>query len=141
MKIKISQQQVTRNVDNNKKKITKVISESIKDEWIIFPEGMLSGYYPEDENYINNLNWEKLQESIEEIHRVVRKKGINCLFGTALFENENWYNSVIFLSKSGVKQIYRKVNLATLDRKCFKAGNELDVYEDGGVNFGIQLCR
>ena len=141
MKIRISQQRVTRDVDNNKSSIIKVISKSLKDEWIIFPEGMLSGYYPEDENYINSLNWEELQKSIEEIQQAVKKNNVNCLFGTALYENENWYNSEIFLSKSGAKQIYKKVNLATLDRRCFVAGDKLDVYEDGGVKFGIQLCR
>jgi predicted amidohydrolase len=141
MKIRIAQLHVSKNVEKNKDKILEVINESEKDDWIIFPEGMLSGYYPEDDEFIKKLDWNQIENSIEEITSAVNQKSIQCIFGTVLFENDNWYNSAIFIDRSGVKFVYKKANLATLDRKCFVAGNSLDVYEAEKVKFGIQLCR
>ena len=141
MKVRIAQLLVSKGVEKNKDKILKVINESEKSEWVIFPEGMLSGYYPEDDDYIKKLDWNQIENSIEEITSAVNQKSIQCIFGTALFKNDNWYNSAIFIDRSGAKSVYKKANLATLDRKCFVAGNNLDVYEAERVKFGIQLCR
>lgn len=141
MKVRIAQLLVTKDVNQNTEKILDVINQSDEKEWVIFPEGMVSGYYPEDDEFIKKLNWNQIENSIEKITSLVNQKSIQCIFGTALFEDENWYNSAIFVSRSGAKSLYKKVNLATLDRKCFVAGNRLDVFETDNIKFGIQLCR
>ena len=141
MKIRIAQLVVSRDIESNKNKILKVLNDSEKDDWVVFPEGMLSGYYPEDDDFLSNLNWNQIEKSIQEIKKSIVQKQIHCIFGTAFLENGSWYNTAIYFCNSGKQEIYKKVNLATLDRRIFKAGNNLDVFKNGGVNFGIQLCR
>ncbi len=141
MKIRLAQLVITKDIVINKEKIINVLEKSQKREWVVFPEGMLSGYYPEDDNYPECIDKDYLEVSIEEITELVKEKDVNCFFGTAFFKAGNWYNAVVFISHKGERLIYKKVNLATLDKKCFIAGNNLDVYEVDNVKFGIQLCR
>ncbi|MCL4382934.1 MAG: carbon-nitrogen hydrolase family protein [Patescibacteria group bacterium] len=140
MIVKIAQLIVTRKIAHNLNKILKIIYGSEKNEWIVFPEGMLSGYYPEDDNYPGQLNFKEIKEGILKIEAVVKEKNCLCLFGTAYKFTNDWYNATVIVSKSGTKY-YFKNNLATLDRKHFKQGNKLEVYEENGVRFGIQMCR
>ena len=48
MKIKIAQLSIGRDIDANKNKILDTLESAQKNEWVIFPEGVLSGYYPDD---------------------------------------------------------------------------------------------
>lgn len=140
MIVKIAQLIVTRKIAHNLNKILKIVYGSGKNEWLIFPEGMLSGYYPEDDNYPGQLNFKEIAEGILKIEAAVKEKNCLCLFGTAYKFTNDWYNSAVIVSKSETKY-YFKNNLATLDRKHFKQGNKLDIYEENGVRFGIQMCR
>jgi predicted amidohydrolase len=141
MKVRIAQLAVSKNITANKDKIIEVIRASKKDVWVIFPEGMLSGYYPDEDFYLKNLDWQQIETSINEIQKVIEENDNQCIFGTALFEKNTWYNSAIFLDSTGSKKVYRKVNLANLDRKHFTAGNSLEVFDKDDLKFGIQLCR
>jgi predicted amidohydrolase len=141
MKIRLAQLIVTKNVNENLKKILGVLQKSKLGEWVIFPEGMLSGYYPEESEFLANLKWRKLQESMEVVQNLVNKKKIHCIYGTAYKENDKWFNAAIYLNHKGDKNTYKKVNLSMPDRKCFTAGNKLEVFSADGVTFGIQICR
>src|SRR5512141_2150198 len=125
MKIRVVQLRVSQNIEENISKILKEINSSETNEWVIFPEGMLSGYYPEDDKYVNKLDWNKIEKSIDEVQNAVKQKGIKCISGTAYKEDEKWFNVAIYLDPTGIRKIYKKVNLSTLDRKCFTAGDSL----------------
>lgn len=140
MILKLAQQVVTRDLEINLQKIITVLSAAQANEWVIFPEGMLSGYFPQEPGFISGLNMALIQDSIQQIEKIVAEKKCYCLFGTAYEEDGRWYNATVFLGE-GQKIFYYKNNLATLDRECFIQGNELEVYKAGGVIFGVQMCR
>lgn len=141
MKVRIAQLIVTQDLKTNTDKILNVINQSNKGDWVVFPEGMLSGYFPANEEFTNKLNWTKIESSLNKIKAAVKHKSISCIVSTALFKNNRWYNSSIFIGTTSKDFVYDKVNLATLDRKFFTAGNNLDVFESDSINFGIQMCR
>lgn len=116
------------------------MEKSFSDEWVLFPEGMISGYYPEETDFLDQLKTERLEQSLNELQDIVKKKNLACLIGSALWLNDDWYNCTVFLTGEE-KTIYRKNNLSALDRDHFSAGKELCVYQKGGLKFGIQMCR
>lgn len=141
MRVRVAQLVVGTKIEENQNKLLGIIDSSKQDEWVIFPECFLSGYYPEDESFLKKLDSDEINSAISLIHEKVKEKEINCIFGTALFEKGKWYNTAVFLGHSGQKEIYKKANLATLDRKHFAFGNSLDVFEMDKIKFGIQICR
>ena len=140
MKVRIAQLIVSKDIDRNADNIIRVLNMSTEQEWIIFPEGMISGYFPEDENFLLKLDPHTINKYIDIISQIVKKKDLRCIVGTALKEHDCWYNCSVFISPEKFIT-YRKNNLNNLDRKQFTQGNELNVYEQDGVKFGIQICR
>jgi len=140
MKLRLAQLIVADDIDINFQKIKAVLDVSEAEEWVAFPEGMLSGYSPTDDEYIDKLSWEKIRKYKSEIAEIVASRKNSCIFGTAYKEGDNWLNAAIYMDYKGNEEIYKKVNLATLDRKCFTAGDNLDVFGDK-IKFGIQICR
>ncbi len=141
MKIKIAQLSIGRDIDANKNKILDTLESAQKNEWVIFPEGVLSGYYPDDPDYLNNLNKNSLQTGMKEIKNIVASKKCHCIFGTVSFEGENIFNSSIYLDWKGNQFAYHKNNLSTLGRKHFEQGSKLEVFSADDLIFGIQMCR
>ena len=140
MKIRIAQLVVTRDIPTNSNKILATLEDAQQNEWVLFPEGMISGYYPEEETFLSQLNLNAVEQALEKVEKVVKEKNLNCLVGSALKSDNNWYNCTLFINPNQ-KIIYRKNNLSTLDRDHFSAGNELKTYKEDNVSFGIQMCR
>lgn len=140
MKIRIAQLIVSKDIQGNLNKVVSVLQDSAQGEWVLFPEGMISGYYPEETDFLSQLNVDAIDKALDTITQIVKEKKIVCLIGSALKENNTWYNCSIVLSPDQ-RIIYRKNNLSTLDRNHFVAGSELKVYEQDNIKFGIEMCR
>jgi predicted amidohydrolase len=140
MKVRIAQLAVSMDISANLNKVIASLLDSSPNEWVLFPEGMISGYYPEQETFLSQLDPHVIQQSIDTIEKIVQKKKVNCLIGSAMKLDEKWYNCTIFIN-SDKKVIYQKLNLSTLDRNHFDTGKELKVYDCDEVKFGIQMCR
>jgi predicted amidohydrolase len=82
---------------------------------------------------------------MQTLQNEVFSKKIHLIFGSCLRENEQWYNTGIYLSHNSSPFTYRKVNLATNERGHFLAGNHLPVFTlhmgDFSIIAGMQLCR
>lgn len=140
MKIRIAQLPVTKSIQGNVKKVLSVLDNSNSGEWVLFPEGIISGYYPEEDTFISNLDQNEIEDAITKIEEFVKEKDITCLIGSAIKIEDKWYNCTIFLSPKQ-KIIYQKNNLSNLDRNHFSPGKELITYTSDNVTFGIQMCR
>jgi predicted amidohydrolase len=141
MKIKIAQLIVGKDIDINQEKILKEISMAESDEWIIFPEAILSGYYPDEDVYTAGLDWALIQIKLDELERVVREKRCHCLLGSASFIENAWRNSVYTFSYLKDRVRHDKIQLSKLDKKHFKSGNALKSYELQGIRYGTLACR
>ncbi len=140
MKIRIAQLHVTQNIAENVQKIKAALDEAQSGEWVVFPEGMISGYYPEDAEYLKKLDSSQIDAVITDIKDMAVEKKVHVIVGTAYRESEQWYNVALLIDESGVK-IYKKNNLSTLDRDHFTQGQDINSISEGGVILGIQMCR
>lgn len=141
MKIKIVQLKVEREIQYNRLKILKAIHKAVKNEWIVFPEAAVSGYYPHEKVYTAALNWSLISDALNEIEKAVKARGCFCILGSATKIGGTWRNSIIVFSPTGPRAIHHKMQLSDLDKKHFYAGNTVKSYTKGNVSFGLQACR
>ncbi len=140
MRIKLAQLSISSHISENKNKIIDVINNTSKNTVIIFPEGMLTGYYPDTKNFLQHIDRKMLAPSIEEIVEMSKKAACAVIFGGIAFERDHAYNCS-YLTYMGATHEYRKCNLSTLDRNHFYPGNKIDSYTILGTIIGIQMCR
>lgn len=141
MKINVVQLCVSRDITQNKKKILLALSTAQRDDWFIFPECALTGYFPEEDDFLKCIDFAVVSRAIEEIAEEVKQRRCHCLFGAALFADEVWHNSVVIQSYSEKPRVYSKSKLSKLDKKHFAPGWEVPIYTIGKVSFGVQICR
>jgi predicted amidohydrolase len=141
MKIRIAQLGVRQEVAANKERMLAVLDSAHRHEWVIFPEGILSGYFPEEDDFVKSLDADAIERGIHEIQREVERRQCHCLFGAATLADRKWRNSVVLLSGSEERYTYHKVELSVLDRKHFTPGTKVSPYSADGLKIGIQACR
>lgn len=141
MKIVLLQHIVFADLRTNLTQILMLIHLAKRDDWLVFPEGMLSGYFPADTNYITKLDRNQIFEAIGTIQAHCDYRNCYCLFGTAYPTEHQWFNATVFIQPGQTPVLYFKNNLAHLDREHFAAGNALTAYSVGEIQIGIQMCR
>ncbi len=139
--VRLAQMKVDKDIDNNASKIISILQSSSENEWVIFPEGALSWYTPDVPNFVQKLEFEKIDQKISEIKELTITKGIHVLLGTMVSREGKIFNSAYYLDYHSNFFTYDKYNLGVNDRSNFVAGSSLDVFEVDGVKFGIQICR
>ncbi|MBS2970965.1 carbon-nitrogen hydrolase family protein [Metabacillus sp. KIGAM252] len=79
------------------------------------------------------------------LQALAAKKSVHLLFGTLLYDQNEWYHAGIYLSPGGAMHIYKKVNLAWHERGILKPGSKLECFSietnTGSFLASIQLCR
>jgi predicted amidohydrolase len=141
MKIRIVQLGVQEEMAANQARMMAALETAQLDEWVVFPEGVLSGYFPDRADYLARLDAPAIARAIEEIQQLVLARKCNCLFGTALLDEGRWHNSVLLLTSDGARHVHHKVELSALDRKVFAPGTQVTPYTAGDLTLGIQACR
>lgn len=141
MRITIAQLCVERDIVQNKEKMLSVLRSAHPGDWITFPEGVLTGYFPEEEGFLRDIDSNEVEKTIQEIGQEAQHSQCHCIFGTATFANGSWHNSVIIQDPLGKSYIYHKIQLSNLDKRHFTPGNNVSIYSISGINIGIQVCR
>jgi predicted amidohydrolase len=139
----VAQFPITLDVNHNLNVILSIVEQAQEDTLIVLPEGALSGY-DEDARFVQNIDLPLLNDSNQRLRRVVERQNVHLVFGSCLYEDGKWFNAGIYYSPRK-EFIYRKVNLATNERRCFTAGDSLSSVETRingqPIKLGIQLCR
>jgi predicted amidohydrolase len=141
MKIKIAQLIVGRELTSNLRRMRTVLESAQPGEWIVFPEGMLSGYFPEDDHWMGQLDGASIEAGIREIEALVKARQCHCLFGAATFADGALRNSVVTIAPDGERQRYHKIELSGLDRRHFSPGTTSEILRIGDLTFGVLACR
>jgi len=141
MNIHLAQLIVEHDLARNCENIMRVLANVQPDDWVVFPEACLSGYFPEDPDFIARLNPDEIVRAVDSIHEVVRARGCHCLLGTAWRSDAGWQNAALLLSPHGPADLYAKIQLSALDVQHFRPGSVLPVFRIDGMRVGIQLCR
>jgi predicted amidohydrolase len=141
MKISIAQLIVGRDIAANLNRMRAVLESAQPAEWVVFPEGTLSGYFPDDDGFMRSLNGQSIEAGIREIESIVRARRCNCIFGTATLADGSLRNSVVTVSADGQRNVYHKIELSGLDRRHFITGTASEVIRVGDLTFGVLACR
>jgi predicted amidohydrolase len=135
-RVTLSQVATTRNVSANLAKARAAFRQARKDgaNWILFPEGFLSGYYA-------GFHQEEVAAAFAEMQRLCRAGRIIGLISTGWKEAGKISNQIRIVSPAGelVGQ-YAKTCLC-YDESDWTAGESSPVFEAGGITFGILICN
>ncbi len=141
LRVTLAQLRVERTMAQNREKLLSVLQSAHPGDWVAFPEGLLTGYFPEEDDYLRSMQPEMVDRTIREIGQQVQRLQCYCLFGSATFTNGAWHNSVILQGPVGETYIYHKIELSNLDKRHFTPGDTLSVQSLNGITVGIQACR
>ena len=141
MRVTMVQAAVGSNLPANKSHVLNALKNADREEWVVFPEGFLSGYAPANDKYVLELDWSAIQEAIAEIDDAVRAAGCHVIFGSAVYRSGCWTNTAISLHPDGPGPWHDKIELSALDRRHFAAGTGARIHRAGGVCFGMLACR
>jgi len=140
----VGQVPITWNIVDNVNAVVSVLELANAQDLVVLPEGMISGY-DDQLTGLEALNPLAVYEAIGAISEIVRERNIHLFCGTLLPVGTRWSNAAIYFSPDGERYVYRKVNLATGERKKLVAGSQLPIFKlqfDGGqMAVSPQLCR
>jgi predicted amidohydrolase len=144
MRIKIVQLAVGRNPHDNLQKMLEHLSSAQENEWVVFPEAMLSGYAPEVAGYLSDIAPEQIEAAMDAISDLAVARSCHAVFGAATQISGRWYNSVHVrpaTQNQGAPITHQKRELSHLDQRHFLPGEQPKVFTKNGVTFGLQACR
>ncbi len=136
-RITLVQMYVTRDVQKNLQRIRAAFAQAAKDkaQWILFPEGALSGYY-------NGFDQGKVAAAFDEIKALCHDGKINALVGTCWKEDDKTFNEIRIVDSTGeLIGRYAKTCLTYGDARQFAKGNFPLVHKAGGLTFGTLICN
>ena len=140
----LAQFPVTLSIPENLAAIQQVIEAAQPGDWLIFPEGAVSGY-SSDITFLEQVNQEEVEAGLEHLQGQARKRGNYIWAGACYFEAGHWYNAAFGFTPAGNRYRYNKANLATHERGFMATGSELPVFavqtDQGVVRVGVQICR
>jgi predicted amidohydrolase len=140
MRIVIAQIRVERELARNTETICSVLRRARPRDWVVFPEGALTGYFPDETDYLAAIGPSDVEDALQGLQAVVARQGCHCVVGTARFVADGWRNSAVLISPASEVRWYDKNTLSALDSQHFVAGDQLCVYEIDGVKAGVQIC-
>jgi predicted amidohydrolase len=140
----VAQFPVTLSIQSNLEIIDSVLEQSNAGDWVIFPEGSISGYST-DTTFLKQINHAQLIEGLGYIKQEAERRKINIWVGACINIDGEWFNTAQGFSADGESYIYHKINLANHERGVFSTGNHLPIFElntsEGKVKVGVQICR
>jgi predicted amidohydrolase len=136
-RITLAQIFVTKDVDKNLQRMSDAFAQAKKDkaQWVLFPEGALSGYYA-------GFDEAKVTSAFARIEELCREAGVIGLVGTCWKEDRKTYNQVRIIGADGkLAGRYAKVCLTYGDAKEFAPGTFPLVHQIGDVTIGTLICN
>lgn len=140
----VAQFPVSLSIQRNLQTIESVLAQTHADDWVLFPEGAVSGY-SKDTSFLEQINWQELAAGLEHLREEAARRKINVWAGACINHDGQWLNAAYGFCADGTTQVYHKINLANYERGVFSVGNNLPVFDvstpEGKVSVGIQICR
>jgi predicted amidohydrolase len=140
MRIVIAQMRVERELARNRETICSHLESAQPQDWVVFPEGALTGYFPDEADYLATMGHPDIEDALEELRAVVARQRCHCLVGMARYAADGWRNAAVIMSPEGEVGSYEKNTLSALDSRHFLAGDRLSVYEIAAAKIGVQIC-
>jgi predicted amidohydrolase len=135
---------VNLSVRHNLAQMAALCAEAQAGDWVIFPEGALSGYST-DIRFLRQIDLGEVAAGLVELRAEAARRKLSIWAGACLCVDGAWYNTAQGFLADGTRWEYRKINLANHERGVFACGGDLPVFDAGAptgmVKTGVQLCR
>jgi predicted amidohydrolase len=135
-RVTLAQVEVTKNVKRNVAKAREVFERARHDsaDWILFPEGFLSGYYA-------GFDQEEVGTAFGELALWCREGHVTGLIGTCWKEFGKAYDQIRIVDATGkLVGAYAKICLCYGEEE-FSVGDFPMVHVVGGIKFGTLICN
>jgi len=106
---------------------------------VCFPEACISGYGvdPTVPDHAETISG----SLTDEVLRMAFENNLTILAGMIERDDRDLlYLTHFVASPRGIIGTYRKVHLAPTEEMIFQPGKEIPIFNEGGINFGIELC-
>ena len=143
MKIGAFQFSACSDIRKNFETITSAILLAAKSEvrLLVFQECAACGYPPIETPDINNIDFDILQNEMQNIAALAKKYNMYIALGTIKKENCKHYNSVQLINPNGeFMESYDKRALWGWDADNFEKGSNLGIYEIDNIKIGFRIC-
>ena len=108
---------------------------------VAFPECAVSGYSPACHKDTSEIDLTALTAAHNTLTTAAQQARIWVIAGTILEDNGALFNSALIIGPDGaIRGTYDKLHLYKSDKRFFKAGNCLPLFDMDGIPFGIQIC-
>lgn len=140
MKIGILQIDISKDINENIAKISKMILDNNADIFLL-PELSDRGYLYSNREEIFSITTE-LEKNllINKLKNITLENKKSVIVGVAEKDGDKIYNSAIVIDKGNLIGTYRKIHLTEFEKNFFEAGKENKIFEIQGVNIGLQIC-
>jgi predicted amidohydrolase len=128
--------------ETNIKKIKSLMPLAKDADLIVLPELANSGYnFVSKDHAFENAEEMANSRFIDFLIDEARKYDLNIVAGFNERENNNLYNSSVFVSPEGLSGKYRKIHLFLNEKEIFQRGNMgLPVFDIGFCTIGMLIC-
>ncbi len=137
-RVTIAQLRVTRSVEDNLARMKPAFAKAAGDkaQWLLFPEGMLSGY-------TGDFDQGEVAAAFAECVELTRKAGIAALIGTSWKNADGSVENQVRMvdSDGGFLGAYAKRCLTYGDAKWARPGAGDLVFSANGIRFGALICN
>lgn len=141
MKLRLVQTEVRDEPAANEAKILSELGSAEAGEWVLFPEGMLSGFAVERDDFISALDQNAITDASDRIGAAARERQCHCAFGSAVIDGGKWYNALVLATHAADPIVHRKVELAQPERRHFAAGSGITDTQIADAHVGLLACR
>ncbi len=135
---------ISLSIQENLVTITKMLDQAEPGDWMLFPEGSVSGYAI-DLSFLDSLDHQELYAALDTLQVKAQQRGIFLWVGACTPKDGKWRNEAIGFTPQGEIHRYQKVNLAHHERGVFIAGDRLPVFSlptsTGPIKIAVQICR
>ncbi|AAB91113.1 MULTISPECIES: carbon-nitrogen family hydrolase [Archaeoglobus] len=139
IRIALAQQRILPDREVNIMKGMSLIKRAIqvRADMVILPEVFNTGFYKHNYETV-----EPLEEELSLLLKISEQKDIMIITGVAEREGDDLYNSAVIIHKGKIIGKYRKTHLFPLtnEKKYFKAGDKLEVFETHLGKIGLLIC-
>lgn len=128
-----------RDLEHGRRRITAAMDEAADAgaAWLLLPELFLGGYQLAD---TLPLGVTADSETIEQLTGYACRLGIGLQVGFIERESAETYDSVLNVTPSGRRTIYRKTHLFGPEHDAYRPGDELPVVADGDLVLAPLIC-
>lgn len=143
MKIAVASPTIPASIADGLQQIDLLANEAARQEAVIicFPESFLPGY-PSSENKTEKSTPENMQAALDAAAAIAAKHRIAIILPMDWFAPEGMLNVAFVISATGEVLGYQSKNqLDPTEDKLWVAGNKRQVFETGGLTFGITICH